>query len=222
MKRLRRWAIPVLLAFLMFSCAGCGDSAPVTEDEGGTPPSGSVSAESTPVYSFPSEKEEQSAGYKLGRIYKTMEELFEAADSIIIGEVCYQEFYQYEEQRSSYAQVWVEETLYGDQQPQKMLTVCEVGAKFGNGTEGSILQIPLLRKGQRVLLFLFENARLVPPWNNGCAIVGEYQGKFFYNQAENAWYHSGTLGTYADVPEGMRDPISDADMRRLIDSMANQ
>ena len=50
MKRLRRWAIPVLLAFLMFSCAGCGDSAPVTEDEGGTPPSGSVSAESTPVY----------------------------------------------------------------------------------------------------------------------------------------------------------------------------
>ena len=150
------------------------------------------------------------------------EELFEAADSIIIGEVCYQEFYQYEEQRSSYAQVWVEETLYGDQQPQKMLTVCEVGAKFGNGTEGSILQIPLLRKGQRVLLFLFENARLVPPWNNGCAIVGEYQGKFFYNQAENAWYHSGTLGTYADVPEGMRDPISDADMRRLIDSMANQ
>lgn len=89
MKRLRRWAIPVLLAFLMFSCAGCGDSAPVTEDEGGTPPSGSVSAESTPVYSFPSEKEEQSAGYKLGRIYETMEELFEAADSIIIGEVCY-------------------------------------------------------------------------------------------------------------------------------------
>ena len=88
MKRLRRWAIPVLLAFLMFSCAGCGDSAPVTEDEGGTPPSGSVSAESTPVYSFPSEKEEQSAGYKLGRIYETMEELFEAADSIIIGEVC--------------------------------------------------------------------------------------------------------------------------------------
>ena len=199
MKRLRRWAIPVLLAFLMFSCAGCGDSAPVTEDEGGTPPSGSVSAESTPVYSFPSEKEEQSA-----------------------GEVCYQEFYQYEEQRSSYAQVWVEETLYGDQQPQKMLTVCEVGAKFGNGTEGSILQIPLLRKGQRVLLFLFENARLVPPWNNGCAIVGEYQGKFFYNQAENAWYHSGTLGNYTAVPEGMRDPISDADMRRLIDSMANQ
>jgi len=74
MKRLRRWAIPVLLAFLMFSCAGCGDSAPVTEDEGDTPPSGSVSAESTPVYSFPSGPEEQSAGYKLGRIYKTMEE----------------------------------------------------------------------------------------------------------------------------------------------------
>lgn len=54
------------------------------------------------------------------------------------------------------------------------------------------------------------------------AIVGEYQGKFFYNQAENAWYHSGTLGNYTAVPEGMRDPISDADMRRLIDSMANQ
>ena len=224
MKRFRKFARPILLAYLLFSCTGCGDSDQSIKETEATPQlSGDVSegtTDTTPVFSFPSGPEETGVNTKLGRIYQTMEELFEAADSIIIGEVCHQEFYQHEENRNSYTQIWIEETLYGNQLPQKMLTVCELGAKYGNGSEGSLHHVPLLRKGQRVLLFLFENTLLPYPWHNGCAIVGNYQGKFFYNQEENAWYHSGLLGGTGIVPDDARDPLSDADMRERIKEMS--
>lgn len=117
MKRFRKFAIPILLSYLLFSCTGCGDSdQSIKETEAIPQLSGDVSegtTDTTPVFSFPSGPEETGVNTMLGRIYQTMEELFEAADSIIIGDVCHQEFYQHEENRNSYTQIWIEKPYMG-------------------------------------------------------------------------------------------------------------
>lgn len=224
MKWLRKLSVCVLLICFIVICAGCGSSEQTSEHEETTPSVNmSISGDPTvgiPEYIFPSGPEEQGVHYSLGRYYDTIEDLFNAADSIIIGKVCYQEFYEYKEIKNSYAQVWIEETLHGDKVAQRLVTVCEVGAKYGNGVEGSNAHVPLLRAGERVLLFLFENTLITYPWHNGCTIVGDYQGKFFYNPEDNSWYNAGLLGQAATYPDDAQNPIPDKEMRELISSMA--
>ena len=225
MKRLRIVAVACLSLFLLVFCAGCGESTTSEVEENIT---SSDSTETTvweePAYTFPSGPEVAHGTIALSHWYQSMSELYNDTKYVVIGRVFLQEFPSTLQSKASYVQVWIDEVLSGDMQINQMITVSEIGFHFANEDEASVNAVPLLRPGERVLLFLNGPWEFVAPWETGYSLAGDYQGKFFYNQEENAWYPAGILGNQgALVFSDAAEPLSDKEFRmKLQDIIENK
>ena len=220
MKRLRIVAVACLSLFLLVFCAGCGESTTSEVEENIT---SSDSTETTvweePAYTFPSGPEVAHGTIALSHWYQSMSELYNDTKYVVIGRVFLQEF-----PSTLQSKVWIDEVLSGDMQINQMITVSEIGFHFANEDEASVNAVPLLRPGERVLLFLNGPWEFVAPWETGYSLAGDYQGKFFYNQEENAWYPAGILGNQgALVFSDAAEPLSDKEFRmKLQDIIENK
>ena len=218
---MRRRMIAVWIGLMLLFVSGCGQ--PSAGEQGN--PSAAAAPEGTtapeePAYTFPSGPEEGELVVCFSHWYRTINELCRDAGYVIVGRVFIQEFSSDPMSYSSYAQVWVDEVLSGDMQPDQMITVSELGAQHADGNTATTDGVPLLREGERVLLFLQG------PWENSgpCKIsyslVGDYQGKFFYHQEEDCWYAANLLGNGGIfVLSDASRPLSDEEMRQKLKNL---
>lgn len=121
---------------------------------------------------------------------ETAAEIFEAADSAIVGEVV--EISESAEDDKSYSQVRIHRVLKGSRQAGETVAISETGLRRDDLNDTSFDGVPLLRTGMRVVLFLMPPTTL-KNGETGCGIRGLYLGKYLIDPEDRVVY-SGTLG----------------------------
>lgn len=210
-----------LLAVLLLLCTSCGQSGEESNgDSSDVSSSGDTTAWTEPTYIFPSGPEDGDMSVCLSHWFRSIKELYEEADFVVIGRVFLRESPVSSDSHFSYLQIWVDEVLLGDMQSDQMITIREIGYYGSDGYTASICHVPLLQEGERVLLFLDGPWEYPDPWKTGYSLVGDYQGKFFYKQENDSWYAAGLLGKEGIlVPTDAQQPLPDADFRMKLANM---
>ena len=124
--------------------------------------------------------------YALSVIFSSLEELYESADVIVAGEVAESGIGMPDSLPQSRSTVRVETVLKG-----------EVTGKTVLVREETVGSVPVLEKGQQVLLFLVETG--LPDAEGEYYIAGAFQGKFICR--EGRYFQQATESTKLPLEE---------------------
>ena len=154
-----------------------------------------------------------------GALYHNLEDVNRSATLIISGEVIDDSEQMGVHIPSTNMQIRIDEVYKGDKQPGDIITVNEIGSHLPDGRDESVDTVPLMRKGDRVFLMLYEMEWL--PDRELWGVVASYGGKFFYKDAYTLIY-SGSLAFERDgVLKGdvQLEEFAYSDFQRAMDTI---
>lgn len=113
--------------------------------------------------------------YELAAVYHSLEELYEAADLVLVGEVAEQTCTDPDGFPQTVSRLKVEQVVYGAYSAETV-AVTEEGGTTSRG-QTVYVGVPCMEQGQRYLLFLTKEDELGRRF-----VVGAFQGKFILRE----------------------------------------